>query len=97
MTFDDKVKADIKYRVEQEYEKYHNETTFEINGKDFWIEQITWKLADTFSNLVLSDVVGSNTLIGESTNTNEAMWFAGRNSLRIEQRLIINGKEGDNE
>lgn len=42
----DEIRKEIKYRVEQEYEKYHNESSFEHNGKDFWIEQIVWKLGE---------------------------------------------------
>ena len=36
----------IRYRVTQEYQKYHNDASFEANGKDFWIDQIVWKLAE---------------------------------------------------
>lgn len=43
------LKKEIRYRVEQEYEKYHNDTTFEYEGKDFWIEQIVWKLASSLN------------------------------------------------
>lgn len=39
----------IRYRVTQEYQKYHNDLTFDTNGKDFWIEQIVTKLADSLT------------------------------------------------
>lgn len=44
------LKKSIRYRVEQEYKKYHNDTSFKYNGKDFWIEQIVWKLAETITD-----------------------------------------------
>lgn len=49
------VKAEIKYRVEQEYEKYHNDTTFEYNGVDFWREQIENKLSDTLLSIIRTE------------------------------------------
>lgn len=97
-TFEEKLKAEIKYRVEQEYEKYHNDHTFELNGKDFWVEQIVWKLADTTRSLVLNDVIGEDykeTWYNKGLVTKEQVMdeapIRGANQLKRNQRAIIKG------
>lgn len=51
------IRRDIKYRVEQEYAKYHNNVTFKFNGEDFWKEQIVWKLGETLEDYVKLQVL----------------------------------------
>lgn len=46
------LKDEIKYRVEQEYQKYHNQMTFDYNGLSFWREQIENKLSDTLVSFI---------------------------------------------
>ncbi len=50
------IKEAISYRVREEYEKYHNDVTTKYNGKDFWIEQIVWKLDDALEAYVTTRV-----------------------------------------
>ena len=46
------IQDEIRYRVEQEYEKYHNQFTFDQNGLSFWIDQIVDKLSDTLTPFI---------------------------------------------
>jgi hypothetical protein len=50
----EELKGVIRYRVCQEYEKYHNDVSFKFNGEDFWIEQIVWKLSETIAHDIKS-------------------------------------------
>jgi CRISPR/Cas system-associated protein Cas10 (large subunit of type III CRISPR-Cas system) len=50
------IQEEIRYRVEQEYQKYHNEVGFKYSGKDFWIQQIVDKLSATLSEYFAQQV-----------------------------------------
>lgn len=56
-----KLKEDIRYRVKAEYDKYHDESTADNLGKDYWIESIVEKLSNTLSSDIEQLVVQAKT------------------------------------
>lgn len=52
---EERIKEGIRYRVRQEYEKYHNPHTMRLNGKDFWLEQVVNKLGESFEKQLQSE------------------------------------------
>ena len=47
-----RVRELIRYRVTQEYQKYHNEAGFKYSGKEFWVDQIVWKLGEALEEII---------------------------------------------
>lgn len=92
-------KEEIKYRVEQEYQKYHNEVGFKYSGKDFWIEQIVKKLSSTLTQYTQSKLkafagevekVIPNYVNEDSLKSDAENWaIAGENKANAEIRVSL--------
>lgn len=85
---DSELREAIEYRVREEYKKYHNDHTTKWNGKDFWIEQIVWKLGES-----IEAYIHTHTLEAEEQLLDELASKVGWYSQQFNEKARTEGVE----
>ena len=95
----EQISKEIKYRVRQEYKKYHNDLTFKWNGKGYWAEQIVSKLTDTLmsgleahtnaAKLALLDEVEAKLRSATAKNNNGTILYLPSGEIAISNPMAM--------